>query len=243
MIVHGHLGEVLRKLSAAVDRMGPNHSALYLLSRVLSRISADRVRLIKYLIVAQPVGSGMLQKIRPDRHTEIVQAAPQSDFAKYFPRPERVIRMRFESGALCFSALVNNEFAGFIWLRANEYQEDEVRCTYVLQAPHTSVWDFDVYIEPKFRLSRTLARLWQAVDRHLKEQGVNWTFSRISAFNPESLAAHAKLGIVECYSAVFLLVGKLQLSLLPQRPYVHLSLSDKRRPVLRLDPPSPRRRP
>lgn len=230
-------GQAFRKLGAEVDRVGPRHAPSYLLSRVLSKLTFDRVRLIKYLIVVQPVGSSALHNLRPDGHTKIVRAAPQSEFAKQFPRPEMVIRQRFESGALCFCALVKNEFAGFIWLRSHEYQEDEVRCTYVLQAPNVSVWDFDVYVVPKFRFGRTMARLWQSVDGYLNEQGVDWTFSRISAFNAESLAAHAKLGIVECHSAVFLQAGTFQLSLIPQRPYVHLSLSDKRRPVLRLTPP------
>ena len=200
-------------------------------------MTADRVRLIKYLIVAQPVGTGALVTLRPDRYTEIVEALPGSELSRHFPRPKRVIQQRFESGAICHCAVVKNEFAGFIWFRANAYEEDEVRCTYVLQSPHSSVWDFDVYIDPRFRLSRTLARLWQAVDTQLKARGIQWTFSRISAFNAESLAAHAKLGTIECHSATFLLVGRLQLSLLPQRPYVHASLSTRRRPTLRLEPP------
>jgi len=194
--------------------------------------------LVKYLIVAQPIGVGALGVLRPDPFTEIVQAGPESELSRRFPRPELVIRKRFASGASCHCALVKREFAGFLWIRTNEYEEDEVRCTYVLAAPHQSVWDFDVYVEPKFRLSRTLARLWQAVDAQLNERGVRWSFSRISAFNAESLAAHAKLGIIECHSATFLVIGKFQLSLLSQRPYVHASFSPRRRPSIRLSLPA-----
>jgi hypothetical protein len=193
------------------------------------------------LIVAQPVGAGAVGTLRPDHSTEIVEALPGSELDRHFPRPEPVIRQRFKSGSVCHCALVNGEFAGFIWIKTDEYEEDEVRCTYVLQAPRESVWDFDVYIEPRFRLSRTLARLWQAVDADLQDRGIRWTFSRISAFNAESLAAHANLGIVECHSATFLVVGKFQLSFLSQRPYVHASFSAGRRPALRLE--LPRREP
>ena len=219
-------------------RVGARHTLAYLLSRLLSAASGDRVRLVKYLIVAQPIGAGALDAVKPDRSTEIVQAGPQSELARYFPRPDAVIRRRFASGASCYCALVKKEFAGFLWILADRYEEDEVRCTYVLEAPQQSVWDFDVYIEPKFRLSRTLARLWHAVDARLNERGVRWSFSRISAFNAESLAAHAKLGIIECQSATFLVIGQFQLSFLSQRPYVHASFSACRRPAIRLDLPA-----
>ena len=77
----------------------------------------------------------------------------------------------------------------------------------------------------------------QAVDAHLAEQGIQWSFSRISAFNAASTGAHARLGTVDCGSATFLCVGALQLALLTTPPFVHLSFSNRQRPSMRLAPP------
>jgi len=215
-------------------RMGGPNAVLYVLGRLLARASADRIRLIKYLIVAQPIGAAQLAAMRPDPNVVVALTPRDSELVDAFPRPIGVVRRRFDSGALCFSALVKNTFAGYIWLRHDAYEEDEVRCTFVLDDPSRSVWDFDVYVEPKYRIGRTMARLWSAVDHYLGERGIAWSFSRISAFNPDSLAAHTRLGIVPCHSAVFVVMGSWQLAFLPQRPYVHLSTSERQRPSLRL---------
>lgn len=237
----GHrLADVVAKLRETASRMGSGNAALYIVARLLGAASGNRVRLFKYLIVAQPIGSGQRRSIRSDPATVIALTPRDSAIVEAFPRPANVIRHRFDSGALCFSALVKGTFAGFIWIRRNGYDEDEVRCRFALEEPSRSVWDFDVYIEPRFRIGRTLARLWSAVEHELAATGVEWSFSRISAFNPESLAAHSRLGIVGFHSAVFLLAGPLQLALLPQWPYIHLSGSPRSQPTLRLRaPPRP----
>jgi hypothetical protein len=217
--------------------LGPLDASLYLASRILDKFSGGRIRLIKYHVVAQPVpgtGGGVL---RPDRNTRIDFAAPDSPLCVHFPRPPHVIGQRYASGAVCIAAESGGRFAGFLWLRRSGYDEDEVRCRYVLDDPERSVWDFDVYVEPSFRLGRTMARLWQAADRHLVAQGVQWSFSRISAFNASSLGAHARLGLVRCHTATFLLVGQSQLAFVPQWPFVHASLRDSQRPTIRLRAP------
>ncbi|GAB3267164.1 GNAT family N-acetyltransferase [Chitinimonas naiadis] len=224
-------------LKDAFGRMGPVNGGLYLLSRLLDRLGGGRIRLVKYYIVAQPVGLDEVAKVRPDASTQIDPALPGSPVVRDFPRPEAVIQQRFQRGAECHVAMVKGVFAGFLWLCRGAYDEDEVRCRFVLMDAARSAWDFDVYVEPRFRLGRTMARLWQAADQRLADQGVAWTFSRISAFNPDSLAAHGRLGIVKCHSVLFMVFGRLQLSLLPQWPYVHLSTSDLSPPEIRLSLP------
>ena len=154
-----------------------------------------------------------------------------------FPRPASVLARRYAGGARCTVARVRGEFAGFIWTQRMSYEEDELRCNYVLEEPELSIWDFDVYIEPRFRIGRTMARLWSHVDAELAVTGVRWSFSRISAFNPASRTSHARLGAIDCCSALFLLAGSSQLSCLPEWPYLHLSCGKQRAPVLRLRPP------
>jgi hypothetical protein len=218
-------------------KLGPSDALLYATSRALEKISRGHARLIKYHLVAQPIPGSAGGALRADANSPVGFAGPASPLVAHFPRPAQVIRQRYESGAICLAAELRGRFAGFLWLRRDGYEEDEVRCSYLLAEPDRSVWDFDVYVEPRYRLGRTMARLWQAADRHLTSQGVRWSFSRISAFNASSLAAHQRLGLVKCHTATFLRVGPLQLALLPQLPFLHASFRDRQRPTIRLYPP------
>lgn len=209
----------------------------YAATRALEGLSRGRVRIVKYYLVAQPIGQPGSKPMRADAATALVDVAEGDALEASFPRPASVLALRRRAGAQCTAALVRDVFAGFIWIQRGRYEEDELRCTYVLEDPVRSVWDYDVYVEPKYRVGRTMARLWSHVDAELAATGVRWSFSRISAFNPASLASHARLGIVRCGSAVFLCAGPVQLSWLPQRPFLHLSFSGARAPRVHLRAP------
>lgn len=215
--------------------MGAWDGALYLSSRVLAQLSGGRVRLIKYYIVAQPVAAA--PPLRNDPNTVLRFAGADDPLVGCFPRPPEVIARRYRHGSRCLAALVKGEFAGFLWWQHGAYEEDEVRCLYVLADPEHSVWDYDVHVEPHFRLGRTLARLWQTANEHLQAQGIGWSFSRISAFNPASLRSHARLGMRPHQCATFLAIGRLQLSWFGSPPFFHLSLSPRSTPTLRLVAP------
>ncbi len=225
-------------LRTAFKQMGPVDGSLYLCARLMERLSGGRVRIVKYRLVAQPIGRSAGPAMRADPATLIHDIAPGDAMVAAFPRPPDIIQRRYAAGATCTAALVRGEFAGFIWLQRQRYEEDEVRCSFVLAAPAACVWDFDVYVEPRFRIGRTMARLWSHVDAEQAARGVRWSFSRISAFNPASLASHARLGIVDCGGALFIVAGPLQLSVLPRFPYLHVSASDRNAPVWRLLPPA-----
>jgi GNAT superfamily N-acetyltransferase len=232
------LSHGLMSLRSVFKQMGRVDGSLYLGSRVLERFSGGRLRIVKYRLVAQPIGRAAGPALRADPAT-VMQDIPQgAALAAAFPRPPEIIARRYEAGATCTAALVRGEFAGFIWLQRGRYEEDEVRCSFVLETPAICVWDFDVYVEPRYRIGRTMARLWGHVDAEQAARGVRWSFSRISAFNPASLASHARLGIVDCGSALFFVAGPLQLSVLPRFPYLHLSAGDSSAPVWRLRPPA-----
>ncbi|WP_284615883.1 GNAT family N-acetyltransferase [Aquabacterium humicola] len=225
------------RLRALRAKLGTTDAVLYLVDRALRAASGGRAWLVRYRIVAQPIGRAGAPRLRPDPSTELALAAPDSPLLRHFPRPAPVIQRRFDSGGHCMSAVVKGDFAGYIWWQHERYEEDEVRCSFVLASPGTCVWDYDVYVEPRYRLGRTMARLWQAVDDHLAAQGIAWTLSRIATFNPASLAAHARLGTETCATASFLVLGPVQLAFLGQAPFVHLSWHDGQRPQLRLGPP------
>jgi hypothetical protein len=225
------------RYGALVKQFGVALSALYVLDRLLRRLSGGLVRVVAYALYAQPIGAATRANVRDDASTVVRKVAPSDPVTAAFPRPAQVIRRRFASGSCCYVAKVKDEFAGFIWISRGRYEEDEVRCSYVLSAPKLSAWDFDVYVEPGLRLSRTLARLWKHVDAALAADGVKWSFSRISVFNNASVSAHQRLGAVKVGRASFILLGPLQLSLLSSRPFVHLSARAGRGPRIHLYPP------
>ena len=226
---------MLKSLRALVSELGAPLAVLYAIHIALGRISGGRARLVPYAFTAQPIGHAEGVAVRADPGTVIRLASNDDPMVAAFPRPPDVLAIRYRRGAQCYAAIVKGRFAGHIWIRRDHYDEDEVRCRYVLAAPHNSVWDFDVYVVPEYRLGRTLARLWQAVDAALAEQGVQWTFSRISLFNPASLKAHARLGAVRVSSAVFVVLGRLQLGFFSRAPFVNVSVD--RAPTIFFTPP------
>lgn len=210
---------------------------LYLAHRTLQRLSRGRAGLQVYIFCAQPTQQVELDKMRADPNTVVVPVSADSPLIAAFPRPAETIAARFAFGATCYAILVKECFAGYLWLARGAYEEDEVRCRYVLPVLPLSVWDFDVYIEPAFRASRIMARLWKDGSAWLREGGVHWSFSRISLFNAASIQSHERLGALYVATGVFAVLGTIQLALLSTRPYIHLGWRHDHRPVLNLSTP------
>lgn len=201
------------------------------LASLLERISAGRLRLIRYHIVVQPIRPGPLLRTAA-RGVQVHPLHPTDPLLMQFPRPAEVLAQRFARGATCLAAESDGCLAGFIWLAFDHYEEDEVRCRFELVDADTSAWDFDVAVEPDFRMTRTFLRLWECANRYLNERGCHRTWSRISAFNRESRAAHLRLGAQRVHSATFLCAGRWQLSFFDTAPYIHLSGSEQTMPAL-----------
>lgn len=226
------------RLQNAFEQFGICEGLYYLTAKALSAASRGTITLVRYHFVAQPVPeNAATTRSHPSPKSTVRIISAGDPLAASFPRPAGVIEGRFANGSTCFAAETNSRFAGLLWLAHDAYEEDEVRCRYVLHDPIHCVWDYDVYVEPDFRIGRTFSRLWESANAHLAAQGVRWSLSRISPFNPASLAAHRRLGIHTIACASFLKWGGMQLSLLDRWPYIHLSFTD-RRPVLRLCPPA-----
>ncbi len=154
-----------------------------------------------------------------------------------FPRAQAVNARRFAAGHACLVARTDERFAGHIWFARGAYDEDTVRCLYVPVDPDQSVWDYDVYVEPEFRMGRVFSRLWTTANSHLHAEGVRWSFSRIASTNMSSLDSHSRLGVRRLYSATFMRLGRAQLMFAGSSPFVHLSLSPDSKPTLKLKPP------
>jgi hypothetical protein len=227
----------VQRIRALVGELGLPVACLYLVHRITVRLSRGHARLVAYALYAQPIGSGRLTAVREDANS-VVEAVVASDaICASFPRPANVIRQRFHDQARCYVARVKGSFGGHIWISRDRHVEDEVRCQYVLAVPELSAWDFDVYVEPRLRLGRTLARMWWHVDQSMAAEGVRWSFSRISLFNSGSLGAHQRLGAVRVGTALFLVCGPAQLALLSVAPFVHGSWRTGPGPAITLTPP------
>lgn len=217
---------------------GGSVASLYVLHRLLQALRLGRV--VPYALVAQPIGGDVYRMTRDDPSTLVRRVGADDPVALRFPRPRQVNAVRWAAGADCHVCEIKGEFAGTIWIQHGAYDEDEVRCRFELADPETSVWDFDVYVEPRYRIGRTMARMWKAVDRELAAQGVRWSFSRISVFNAASLRSHARLGAVVVGRATFVEIGPLQLAWCTAGgPAWHACLPGSAGPTVRLEAPSP----
>jgi acetyltransferase (GNAT) family protein len=230
----------LKKLHALIDifqRLGTPNALLWLTARAASAATAGRVSVYRYYFVAQPVAEPTNGENAKASSLVIRRIHEGEPVVAQFPRPRHVIAQRFAMNATCIVAEKAGRFVGFVWLKEREYPEDEVRCLYRLVPPALAAWDFDVYIEPAYRVGRTFARLWDAANAWLRERGYRWTISRISAFNPESLAAHRRLGMRTIGSAIFVRISGAQFALLGRAPFVHVGWNRRHVPVVCLGPP------
>lgn len=209
---------------------------LYRAHRVLQKLSRGRASLHAYLFCAQPLQATALIRVRHDPQTRVVPVGPGDALLTQFPRPPAVLADRFARGAACHAVLVKGQFAGHIWLAPKGYDEDEVRCRYVLPNAST-VWDFDVYIAPAFRGNRAMARLWKGVALAATASGVDWSYSRISLFNAASVQAHERLGAQHLCSGAFLTLGGWQAALFTGPWRLHLSRAVGAPPMLQLPLP------
>jgi len=225
----------MRAVAETFRRLGFTDSLYYFASLVLARGSRGQARIVRYHLVAQPVPPGVPP--RPGR-VIVTEVKPGDPIIASFPRRPAVIERRFAGGAICLAAQEEGRFAGYLWLRLGPYDEDEVRCRYVTAPPERTAWDFDVYVEPAYRMGRTFARLWAAAHALLRDRGVEWTMSRISAFNAESLRSHARLGLTRLRTVTFLRAGSVQVLLSPASPWLHLSAGSASIPTLYLEAPA-----
>ncbi len=228
---------MLKPFKSAVSSLGYTNGLLYLLGRSMQALSGGRFYLIRYYLVAQPVPQPFVPVCRSSENDKVLEVKAQDPIAKDFPRPDSVIQARFEKNHVCLVATNKNMFSGFLWFARGSYDEDEVHCRFVLAAPNTTAWDFDVHVEPRFRLGRTFARLWDAANERYASMGIKWSISRISAFNQQSLQSHGRMGLQFLHTLTFLCLGPLQIGLLSCAPYLNICWNESNRPSVLIEPP------
>ena len=228
---------MVEQLKSAIGSLGFKNGMLYLLGRAMQAVSVGRWRLIRYYLVAQPVPNPFVPVCRPSESDRVSEIALSNPILEQFPRPNSVIQGRFKKNQVCLAASNKQKFSGFLWFARGSYDEDEVHCRFVLAAPDSTVWDFDVHVEPDFRLGRTFARLWDAANEHFSANGIEWSISRISAFNKQSIQSHGRMGIRRLQVLTFVCFGRLQIGFMSCRPYITICWSGHNCPTIVLEPP------
>lgn len=150
-------------------------------------------------------------------------------------RKAHIVQGRLARGDLCLAAFKESEMVAFIWLAMSHYPEDDTRCDYQLESPPL-VWDYDVYVAPKYRVTRLFAQLWEEANDYLRTHQIQWSVSRISAFNAASIRAHVRSGAKLTGSAFFWQMGQIQWLMSSQKPFVHLSRQS--RPIFQFNAPT-----
>ncbi len=226
---------MIRKIAGPFREFGFAAGLLYAIDRVLSSLS-PRLRLHAYELMVQPVSSkpllpGSMGKRLVVR--EIMHGDPE--IALMPVRPE-ILRARIAQNAICLGAFKNTTLIGYMWFSNTSYDEDEVKCTYLLDRASESVFDFDFYLFPEHRMGLGFVALWNGANEFLSQRGVRYTFSRLTRFNLASRRAHQHLGWKRVGIALFLQAWRVEAMLATLFPYIHLSLTKSGRVRLTLKP-------
>lgn len=226
---------MFQKLTSPFKEFGAFAGALYLIDRLLSRISPN-LRLFCYELMVQPIHD---KPLIPDRMTrsldirEIKRGDPELDL---MPVPPEIIEFRLKQNAICLGMFKKGEFIGYIWFCFGVYEEDEVRCVYLLTPEKEAVFDFDLYLFPEHRLGLGFIGIWEGANKFLYKRGIRYTFSRLTRFNLASRKAHDHLGWKRVGQAYFLKVWRLELMISTVSHFLGLSLRKSGRIRLKLCP-------
>ncbi|MDA5193595.1 GNAT family N-acetyltransferase [Govanella unica] len=220
------------KVTSAVREFGLSDGLGYLVDQLLARRGWGGYS--RYLLTAQPVPVAP-GKLRPGK-IEIVELMAGDPRLGDLPVEPDVLRARFAQGAICLAAVEEGRAVASAWFTFGAYDEDMVRCRFVLSPAGATAWDFDIYVAPEHRMGRTFARLWDGANAELRARGVTWSMSRISAYNAGSLKSHGRMGARVIGRAAFLSLGPVQLAWASVPPFLHLSFQ-KGGPDLRISAP------
>jgi len=155
-----------------------------------------------------------------------------SPLMQQLPRPEHRLRDRFLQKTSCLLGTKGDKIISCAWFAYGSYEEDEVWCQYNFSKSEQTVWDYDIFVDPKYRLGRAFYVTWQTASADLYTRGFRSTLSRISAYNPNSIKSHEKLGAQHCGSALFLKLARVQLMVSNKHPFLHCTTSKEKRPIL-----------
>jgi hypothetical protein len=221
--------DIARRIVSPFREFGVLAGLLYVIDRTLSRLS-PRARLHVYEMMVQPITDKPLLARFSQLEIRRIEAT-DPEIALMPVRPE-VLRARLEQKATCLGAFKKSKLIGYMWYCNDSYDEDEVRCTYVLAAAEQSVFDFDFFLFPEHRMGIGFVALWNGANQQLHRQGIRYTFSRLTRFNVASRRAHRHLGWKVAGRVLFLQLGPLEVMAATLFPYLHVSMTRRVRVTL-----------
>jgi hypothetical protein len=229
---HSHLP--LQRLISPFKEFGWFGGLLYSIDRVVRTVS-PRLRLYFYELMVQPVADKPLLPARFASRFEIREIKRGDPLVDLMPARSEIKESRFEQHAICLGAFQNGQLIGYIWFCFRSYEEDEVRCTFVVTPPDEAVFDFDLYLFPEQRMGLGFAAIWDGANAFLLNRGVKFSFSRLTRFNLASRHAHKHLGWKLVGRAMFLQAWRLEVMLATIFPYWHFSMGRRVQLTLRPD--------
>lgn len=224
----GKKGSLAGRLLSSFREFGASAGLLYLIDRALQRMS-PRLGLNLYELMVQPITDKALLPAGLAKNIEYREIREGDPEIALMPAREDIKEARFRQNAQCLGAYRKGQLIGYMWFCFDSYDEDEVRCTFVLPYGRTSVFDFDLYVMPERRLGIGFAAVWHGANRHLWERGVRHTFSRVSRFNTASRRSHAHLGGARVGLALFLKVRGVEFMCSTVSPYLGITFRGDQR--------------
>jgi len=224
---------MLAKLSSPFREFGLFAGLVYAVGRLLQRVSTH-LRLYFYELLVQPIPDEPLLPPKLARTLEIRQLREDDPEIAVMPARPEIKKSRFKQNAICLGAFQHEAFVGHIWFCLHAYEEDEVRCTFVLPEGNQAVFDFDLYLFPEHRMGLGFVGIWNGANEFLRSRGVKFSFSRLTRFNLASRRAHESLGARRVARMFVLQAWQVELMVATVAPYVHLSLGKSNRVQVRL---------
>lgn len=229
------LREWWRRLASPFRDFGPAAGSLYVVDRLLRRIS-PRLGLQVYEFMVQPIGGARLLPAGLSKNLAAREIVEDDAAVAAMPALAHIKAQRFRRGARCLGVYRKGQLLGYSWYVRERYEEDEVRCTYELSDREASIFDFDFYVLPEHRMGIAFLAVWQGMNETLAPQGLRHTFSRMTRFNLASRRAHARLGAKRVASAVFVQAWGVELMASTVAPWIGITWRPSQRVVLRLRP-------
>lgn len=225
----------IARLLSPFREFGLGAGVLYGIDRVLQRVS-PRLGLNVYEIMVQPITGQALLPAGLAKNLEFREILEGDPEIALMPARREIKEARFRQNAQCLGAYRKGLLIGYLWFCFNSYEEDEVRCTFILPRGRESVFDFDLYVMPESRMGIGFTAVWHGANRYLWERGVRHTFSRLTRFNSASRRSHAHLGWKRVGSALFLKLWAVEFMCSTVSPYIGVTANEAQRQRLMLQP-------
>jgi GNAT superfamily N-acetyltransferase len=225
-------------LRALILELGLLNALLYVSHRLLSAMSGGACGLFVYELVIQPVARDARLAPHLRRDLDVRRLSGNDARGLGAASDPREIETRLVRGDVCVAAFMSGKLAGYHWVCHGEFEETDIRCCLAPEPRGITVWDYDLFVQPQYRVGVLFTGLWDEMNAYLHKQGCQWTASLISGFNKASLNAHLRLGARRRAKLVFIKFFVWQVYVGTIAPFIYLSISPRAKPRITVVSPS-----